>query len=512
MKLLHWVLPALLALIPLRLAAQKPLPTDTLLTRILQPIEMQDDFRYLRRLLEETHPGLYRYVPKANMQAKLDSIDRTLTQPLPFYDFYRIVAALIADIRCAHTYALPTKNWQRAFASNWKTLPFFMCPIQNRSYVLFNGTTDQTIKPGFELLAINGRTMASIRETMFRYYWTDGYVQSSKEAALQGQLFVLFYYWFIEKPDTYRLTFKGLTNDTIQIDIPAQPFSQALKMMEKNPVNKQMMAWYNRKKPAHPWRLSFPTDVAQTAYLRFDSFGGEKANDAETAAARFRTFMDKSLAEIQKKQIQHLIVDVRSNPGGWDVQGVELFTYLMKSDTAMRYYTRHHTVTDSSDFLRFSDVPAQELKKIKQQLIAETDGTFTVKADDDSWELRPQAPKPNQFKGKVYILMDGKSASTTSEFLAVAHANRIGTFVGEESCGVYEGGNGGSFINLSLPRSGILVNTPLVYYTNAVGKPGQPGRGTLPDHHVPITLDDLLQHTDGQLDFVKELIRKKTFR
>jgi C-terminal processing protease CtpA/Prc len=143
--------------------------------------------------------------------------------------------------------------------------------------------------------------------------------------------------------------------------------------------------------------------------------------------------MDESLAKMAKKQARHLIIDLRDNAGGWDIQGVELFTYLMKSDTAVRYYRRHHTITDSSEFLQFSDIPVSVLKTIKQQLIAEKDGTFTEKEDDDSPELRPQLPKPNRFKGQVYMLMNGKSGSTTSEFLAVAHANQIGVFVGEES-------------------------------------------------------------------------------
>ena len=72
----------------------------------------------------------------------------------------------------------------------------------------------------------------------------------------------------------------------------------------------------------------------------------------------------------------------------------------------------------------------------------------------DTREPKRYAPKPNRFRGRVYILMDGASASTASEFLAVAHANKVGVFVGEESGGAYEGANGSSFINLELPRSG----------------------------------------------------------
>ncbi|HLL97161.1 MAG TPA: S41 family peptidase [Spirosoma sp.] len=491
------------------LAGKAQPQTDSLQTKILQPTDMQADFRYLRRLLEETHPGLYRYTPRAVMQAKLDSIATTLNQPLPFYTFFGTVAALIADIRCAHTHALPTKEWQKQYASHWKTLPFFMYPIQNKYYVIFNGTADQTVEPGFELVSINGQNMAQIRPTLLRYHWSDGYIQTAKEAALQGQLFALFYYWFIGQPDTYQLTFKNLTGDTVRMEAPAKPFGTWVRTAMKNPVNKQMLAWYNKKKPKQSWRLSFPNDVAQTAYLRLDGFSGEGATDAQTAATRFRKFMDESLAKMAKKQARHLIIDLRDNAGGWDIQGVELFTYLMKSDTAVRYYRRHHTITDSSEFLQFSDIPVSVLKTIKQQLIPEKDGTFTEKEDDDSPELKPQLPKPKRFKGQVYMLMNGKSGSTTSEFLAVAHANQIGVFVGEESGGAYEGGNSGSFINLELPHSKIDVTTPLVYYTNAVGKAHQTGRGTMPDHTVPTRPDAILKNTDTKLDFVKRLIREK---
>ena len=469
---------------------------------------MQADFRYLRRMLEETHPGLYRYTSKAGMQAKLDSIDRSLNQPLPFYAFFKIVSALLADIHCAHTHTLPQKNWREQFSGTLNTIPFFMLPVQKRSYILFNGTTNQTIKPGFELLSINGQSLESIRQQLYRYHWDDGYIESSKIQVMRGQLFALFYYWYISQPDTYHLTFRNLTGDMIRIDAPAKPFGTSLTVMMKNPVNKQMLAWYNRKKPKHPWRLYFPDSVAHTAFLRFDEFGGEGAKNGQQAIQSFQHFMNKAMKQLEKRQIQNLIIDVRGNTGGWDSQGIELFTYLMKTDSAVPYYARQHSVTDSSEFLQFSDLSEADRKNVKNELIPEPDGTFTLKQGSDSREPQRYAPKPNRFRGQVYILMNGESASTASEFLAVAHANKVGVFVGVESGGAYEGGNGSSFINLTLPKTGIKVTTPLVYYDNAVPEPKQKGRGTMPDYYVPITIDDILHHTDSQLDVVIKLIRE----
>ncbi|GAB2596776.1 S41 family peptidase [Spirosoma areae] len=483
--------------------------TDTLQTKTLQPADMQADFRYLRRLLEETHPGLYRYTPKAAMQAKMDSIDRNLSQPMPFYAFFRVVSGLMADIRCAHTHALPQKNWREQFNGVLKTIPFFVLPVQHRFYVLFNGTADQTIKPGFELLRINGQPMDGIRRQLYRYHWADGYIESSK-SQIRGEFFALFYYWFVGQPDTYLLTFRSLAGDTVQVTAPAKPFGGSLKTMLKRPVNRQMVAWYVTKKQKHPWRLYFPDTLAQTAFLRLDGFGGEGAKNADQAITTFRTFMDKAMAQVEKKAIKNLIVDIRGNTGGWDSQGIELFTYLAKADTAVLYYARQHSVTDSSDFVKFSDLSEADRKNIKNELIPEADGTFTLKQGSDTRDPKRYSPKPNRFRGKVYILMNGESVSTASEFLAVAHANKVGVFVGTESGGAYEGGNGSSFINLELPHSGIQVTTPLVYYNNAVDEPRQKGRGTLPDYAVPITIDNLLQHTDSQLDFVRKLIRDRS--
>jgi hypothetical protein len=481
--------------------------TDTLQTTLLQPAALRADFDCLRRLLEETHPGLYRYTPRVAMQARLDSVAATLHQPLPFYAFYRTVAALLAGIRCAHTHAMPTPDWQQQYTGIWKTLPLFMYPAGGRSYVVFNGTFDRTVQPGFELLEINGQSMDEIRRTLPGYHWDDGYIPTSAQAPLRLQLFSLFYYWFMGQPDRYQLSFRDLKGDTLRVDVPAQTFAQSVPVLKKNPVNRQMLAWYDRKMPKSPWRLSFPGDVPGTALLRLDNFGGKGVHDAGAATARFRGFMDKCLAKMERQQTRHLVLDLRDNAGGWDIQGVELLTYLLKGDSAVRYYDRRHTVTDSSSFLRFSDVPPAILGNLRHHLTAEVDGTFTEKEDDDSRELGPQLPKPNRFRGLVYILMNGYSGSATAEFLAVAHANRVGVFVGEESGGAYEGGNGGNFITLTLPHSGIEVSTPLVHYHNAVGTPPRPGRGTPPDHEVPLSIEDILQHRDGPLEYVKKLIR-----
>ena len=496
-----------LLLLPLFIASSLFAQTDTLNTTVLSAVQLKEDFNLYRRIIQETHPGLYRYSTKEVIQAKLDSMANLLNEPMPFYSFYKLLMAANASIKCAHSTILPTSTFWNYFSTQPKTFPFFLQPIDGKFIVLFNGTSTDTIKPGYELTHINGQPIEKIAKLIKPYYWSDGTIELSRNIPLQGGLFCFFYYALVERPEHFDLIFKDFNGNCIEVNEPAQIFIKSNKNFVKNPVNKHMLDLYNQhyKKP---WRLSFLEDQSQTAMLRFDSFGGKGMNNEEEAKKAFRTFMDKALAEMNKKETKNLIIDVRGNGGGWDIQGCELFTYLMKSDSAVKYYQKQHSITDSSEFLKYSDLSAEALKKVKAELIKEPDGTFSL-SEEKNPILRLQQPKTNRFRGKVYVLMNERSMSTTSEFLAVAKHNKIGTFVGEESGGAYQGGNGSNFIHMTLPNSKIQIGSPLVYYQNAVDPDILKGRGTIPDYQITFKLKDLQTNYDRQLEFVKALIKSK---
>ncbi|NOS92834.1 MAG: peptidase S41 [Cyclobacteriaceae bacterium] len=479
---------------------------DTLATKMLSPEQMQKDFNYLRRMLTETHPGLYRYLPKEKMQIKLDSVYQLLNKPLPFYSFYKSVLSVVADVRCAHTNALPTADLNR-YIGNIRTFPFFLFPIDNNLYVIFNGSTDSQITLGYQLVQINGRSSESIMQTIKKHYWSDGYIEVSKNTALQGGSFCLFYYTLIERPDQFDVTFKDLNGNLYRSTVPAQKYGVTERAYTKNKINQKANQLYNQRHK-QPWRLSFPADVPATALLRFDGFGGKGMTTSETARLGMKKFMDDVMKKIESKKCTNLIIDVRSNSGGWDIQGVELFTFLMKQDSAVRYYQKMHAITDSSEFLTYSDLSADDRKNLKQELKKEADGTFTLRQEVTA-ELQPQLPKANRFKGNIYILQNERSFSSAAEFLAACKTYQVGTLVGMESGGAYEGGNGASFIHVELPKSKIQIGSPLVYYSNATRGQFQIGRGTIPDHIVAVEPSDLVNNYDRQLEFVKKLISKK---
>ena len=79
-----------------------------------------------------------------------------------------------------------------------------------------------------------------------------------------------------------------------------------------------------------------------------------------------------------------------------------------------------------------------------------------------------QQPSKPPFHGKVLILINGGSFSTTSEFLSHAHSRKRATFIGEESGGGYYGNTSGPRLRLTLPHSNVRVGVPLMTYYMAV--------------------------------------------
>jgi len=478
---------------------------DSLSAKMLTPEKMQKDFNYLRKALEETHPGLYRYNTKEQLGRTMDSLYAVLGTDLKFYDYYRLLASLIAGIRCAHTTILPPPDLS-SLLSTYKTFPYWVFFAEDHTYITGVGTSDTIVQPGDELLSINGRSVDSIRQAMLKYLWMDGYIEIGKERMLDENFFSLFYYLFAEQPASFVIKCKKTGGEITEHRAMAASFPVTLDNLLKNPVNKNLLqahAKQNKLNQQKPWRVEINKDV-NAAVMTIRSFGGGK--DGNAAKKKMHDFMDAAMIEIKKDNVKNLIIDLRRNRGGWDNQAEELFTYLI--DTPAYYYRSFHAVTNSSDFLQFSSVSKEELMNIKNELTPEADGTFTVKEEYNA-TLLLQQPQPNRFKGKIYFLVDGVSGSTAAEFIAVAHSNRLGIFIGEECAGNYTGGNGGEFISLTLPLTRIQVSIPLLYYRNAVKKPVQEGRGTIPDYFVPYNIKDIITGTDTQLNFTYSLIKKE---
>jgi len=119
-----------------------------------------------------------------------------------------------------------------------------------------------------------------------------------------------------------------------------------------------------------------------------------------------------------------------------------------------------------------------------------------------------QQPSKPTFAGKVYILINGNSFSTTSEFLSHAHARKRAAFLGEGSGGGYYGNTSGPGAFLTLLNSKLQAYVPLMTYYMAVRDYKASSHGVVPDYPVQYTINELREGKDKELALALELARK----
>jgi C-terminal processing protease CtpA/Prc len=238
-------------------------------------------------------------------------------------------------------------------------------------------------------------------------------------------------------------------------------------------------------------------DEGKIAVMKINGFGGF----VDTARKKsLREFYRESFEAMNESGTKSLILDLRDNGGGEDELGKLLLSYLL--DEPFKYYDDLVINARQFTFQKYTDhtepLPANLLE-------VQPDGKYRM-VKHPNWGM--QQPSKPSFHGKVLILINGGSFSTTSEFLSHAHFHKRATFIGEESGGGYYGNTSGPSLRLTLPHSNVQVRVPLMTYYMAVSGYQAKAHGVLPDCPVEYTIEELLEGKDKELALAFELARK----
>ena len=500
------ILPFIFLLIHIQLMAQSSIATS--FDKQLNAEFLRSDLELLKTGLELIHPGLYRYSSKQQIDSLFLNTAKDLSEQTDFQEFYRKVCRVLAEIKCQHTAATPAPELFKKIEEEGKFLPFgaFWLYDPVSVYITYDLSSEASLPPGTRILEINGQSVEELYKTLIPYFPSDGYNLTNKHSRfIYGLELHLWYYLLIDRPEAFTLKLETPQKQLIEKKYNAVTAKELLKNYKKYTSQKDpeirpyLDYWkqWNKKNTSRPIRNEFIND--NTALLTVGNFSSHK----------FEKIIGQAFKEIKSKNIENLIIDVRGNGGGWDDQGRQLFTYLI--DKPAVYYDSLYTTTgiaDTTFLFKHTDKNREwflENLPFVEQL---PDGRYATKPTGNQG-VKLQSPQDNRFDGQVYIIMNGRSASTTAEFTAAAHFHQLATFVGEESGGAYNGGNGGDFAQFLLPHSQINVQIPLARYVMNSSETRFLGRGTLPDYEIHRSIQDVLVGRDPQLEFVLELIEEQ---
>lgn len=119
-----------------------------------------------------------------------------------------------------------------------------------------------------------------------------------------------------------------------------------------------------------------------------------------------------------------------------------------------------------------------------------------------------QEHKPNNFKGHIYVLINGNSFSASSIISTQLDGDDRATFVGEETGGAYNGTVVGYYKSYELPNTKVKMRIGLMHIDSKY-KTNPDGFGIKPDVEIYPTYEDRLNGIDTELEYILKVIEGK---
>jgi hypothetical protein len=459
---------------------------------LIAPADLREDLAIARAALEEGHPGLYRFTPKAELDRAWDAAGRQLASPMDAWQFYRVLAPVIAAIRCGHTRIELPDTLYKELNSTRLLLPLQMRVLDGRVWVARDLSTSDARLEGDELTRVNGVAAAELLAAIERAIPCDGFGTTLPPQTLRGFRFSGMLERVFGFDGEYKLEVRPASGSREQLTLAGGTVPDlSARLAKRHPEDSA----------AHPNGEFELLDGGAIARLRLNHFGGTADDSANT---ELRPWFQHAFDTLHERGTKVLILDLRDNGGGEDALGRILFSYLV--DQPFLYYNDLVLNARTFAFQRYSPrvdtIPAGFVEK-------RADGKYHAVGHPNWGTQSPTAP---HFAGKLYVLENGGSFSTTCEFMSHARDARRATFVGEESGGAYVGNTSGGVVRVVLPHTHVQVGVPIMRYDLAVA-PAQPfGRGILPDVPVAHTIQDVLKGADPDLARALALAREDVAR
>lgn len=470
----------------------RPVDKTDPLTTAISAEAAKEDFDLFARMLKKAHPALGNNIADQRTNRLLDSVFKTIPdEDLSLRDLYNKMAFVADEMGCSHTNTnLPQNILDTIFYQNL----FFPYPVSFvEGGLVINGGFDD-LSPGTKIWSINNVPASDILGQLRMYNTVDG-VHRETQQYMAASNFSLDYYKRYGAPREFELRVIDTMGKSKTI------FADPVSLYD---VSKRQEQLYYFDAMDVPYSLKINEEehyaIFRLTRFDFDSHNQERAYEA---------FLENTFDLLRlRKDIRHLIIDLRENRGG------DLFyCFLLHSYLSDKPFSEYNTVFSRIKAVPFKDAlstfDATDWLSINSRLYSEftshdTRGYLIPDSSIKIWE-----PNKKRFAGNVYVVTNANTASSATYFTSLVKNSGRGKVVGVETCGSEHAINGLSQLRYRLPASGIGVEFPyakLVYSFRS----DKADRGIIPDHIIPDTYESFKKNEDKQLKFIVDsLISKK---
>jgi len=431
--------------------------------------DLKSDIAFLKQKLQDNHPNLYLYSDKKIIDNLFDSLTNAISVPMTELEFYKHITIISSVIKDGHTIILPSPYTTTYYSTNSKFLPYKLRLIDNHLFSEMVLTSNNSIAEGAEITAINAVESKEIIKQLTERQVRDGYNETYPTWIIDNY-FREYYSYIYGHPNEFSIQYK-INNASFQTTI------QALANDSINYYRQQKYLDKTNLKKANEGIVLKTFLIPDYAILTIKDFHHNVLK--KEYKQDFETEIAKAFKQINDAKIDNLILDLRNNQGGDIKYGVYLLSYLLHQD--FRVVELYYKVSN------------------------ETSNYQLVKTSGE--ELGVHKPKKDNFKGQLYVLINGGSFSNSGIVATTLKQYGKAIFIGNETGGsnrVLAGWTN----EYSLPKTNIHIEIPTKQFMLLENLP-LTGHGTMPDFEISETIEDILSNKDKVKDFAIKLIADK---
>lgn len=479
--------------------------------------KLQKDVDYSYKKLKQLHPKLYWYISKEKLDFKFDSLKKLIQQPMTGLAFYKELSQVVKSVGQGHLSVTPSlprfnKKEKQALDKKGKS-PFSQFDFEylDNKFIITKNRSRYKIQAHTEVVSINSEKPSDLISLFSKRMASDGFNKTFFKRYL-GKYFGTFFTY--EKgmiQDSLHLLLKLEGKDSLFVvkrdTFGSNANKNKLKLSKKEKKDKAKFNskfGYNKDSKTFNRALNFVNNDSITAIMSIKGFSNGSSHE----------FYEDAFHILSVANTKNLILDLRDNPGGRLAEITDLYSYLVQQPYV---FIDDYEVVSKTSFLHLnyfkgSGYVTKFLKLLGAPIFYPLFYFKTQKLENkvilsNSYSKLRQ-PKSSNFKGKIYVLINGGSFSASSIISSNLKSTQRAFFVGEETGGAYNGTVAAQMPLVQLPSSKVNLRIGLAL-VSASGKTNIEGRGIFPDKEILPTLEDRKNNIDPELNWILEDIRRE---
>tara|TARA_B100000809_G_scaffold171029_1_gene168340 strand:+ start:1143 stop:2765 length:1623 start_codon:yes stop_codon:yes gene_type:complete len=509
----------------------------------LHPVaDIHEDIDKAYKQLRRHHPRLYQFTTKDILDFKFDSLKNAINEPMDSRTFYKQLATVTKHVGQGHLSISPpstklNKEERNKLSVSRFDINYLSFEYLDDALIISNAVGKDSVLINAEVLKIENEMPKDLIKKYKNLITADGY-NTTFHNRVVGTRFMKYYANDKGRFDSIALTLKN-TDSTFIKKYKRRPLKDSLqiqrdfikrdslKVLYKTKVKltkaarkaKKIEQKAKRKENSKYGFVPTPHMPEVKRYTRNLSFVGKDSVVALVKIKRFQNgnyegFYDETFSILDSLKTKTLIIDLRNNFGGrldeidylYSFLTDENYTFLNKSETNTRFPILKSLMSNSNSLFSkvFAGLLSPGLATADILNVSKKDGQLYRKFKS----ANEQEPKLLNFKGNVYVLINGNSFSASSVLSSQLHGTNRATFVGEETGGAYNGTVAGLFKIYELPNTKVRVRIGLMQL-DTKQKTDIDGYGVKPHVEILPTYQDRLHNIDPELEWVLKDIETK---